>query len=346
MVMDLWASLSLFESRDLVERKFNERHKLSLSAQKATEIVSSMAQAREFFRSATAAADHVRPLLLYYGVLTLSRGLILFLRPSHRETSLKQSHGLSVVDWGQQLSAGVQNLPLVRIHVEGGTFSELADATQNHERSLIWTAPYPNRAALNQVGASEYPSAFELTAKDILGRLPDVAPLYEEVFSALPACVPAFVFHLSASTQTDLDVFPLNGRLIEDRALRELYIRSDVTEFRQAAKHNFHRDGPHWSWRIKHMSVEEMEAALPAIATESGGALYFIAPFPNGVRMSTLSLLFVASYVVGMLARYYPTHWLSLLGRQKGDFTLPLLQKTLKTIELRFPELVLAELLG
>jgi hypothetical protein len=141
-------------------------------------------------------------------------------------------------------------------------------------------------------------------------------------------------------------VFPLNGRLIDERALRELYIRSDVTEFRQATKHNFHRDEPHWSWRIKHMSVEEMEAALPAIATESGGALYFIAPFPNGVRMSTLSLLFVASYVVGMLARYYPTHWLSLLGRQKGDFTLPLLQKTLKTIELRFPELVLAELLG
>lgn len=280
--MNLWAALSLFESRDIVERKFHDRHKLSLGAEKAREIVSSIAQAREFFRSARDAADHVRPLLLYYGVLTLSRGLILFLRASYREASLKQSHGLSGVDWGQQLAAGVQNLPLVRVRFEGGTFSELAEATQNRERSSIWTAPYPNRGVLTQSGSSGYPPGFELTAKDVLGRLPDVAALYEEVFSDLPACVPAFVFHLSATTQTHLDVFPLNGRLIAENALRELYARGDVSEFRQATKHNFHPEEPHWSWRIKHTSIEEMVAALPAVAGAASGEQYFLAPLAEG----------------------------------------------------------------
>ncbi len=158
--MDPWSDLSLFKSRDLVERKFRERHSLTLRAEKAREIVSAIAQAREFFRSASGAAELVRPLLLYYGVLTLSRGLILFLKPSLREASLKQSHGLSVIDWGQLVSGGVQALPLARIRVDGGTFAELAEATGNIERNRIWVAPYPNRGVLSQNGSTALPSVF------------------------------------------------------------------------------------------------------------------------------------------------------------------------------------------
>ena len=234
--MDSWSDLSLFESRDLVERKYRDRHKLTLSAEKAREIVSAVAQAREFFRSASAAGDLVRPLLLYYGVLTLSRGLILFLKPPLRETSLKQSHGLSVLDWSQQLSKGVQNLPNARIRIEGGTFAELAEATGNIERSRIWVAPYPNRGILCQNGSTVVSSGFELSLKDVLGRLPDIAPLFEEVFAELPYCAPAFVFHLSAATQTDLDVFPVNGRLIPEDTLRKEFITTQIAEFRQGTK--------------------------------------------------------------------------------------------------------------
>jgi YaaC-like Protein len=344
--MEPWAELSLFESRDLVERKFRERHERYLSAEKAREIVSAVAQSREFFRSAAAAADLVRPLLLYYGVLTLSRALILFLQPAHREATLKPSHGLSAVEWGQHLSSGVQNLPTLRIRFEGGTLSELAEATHNRERTLIWVAPYPNRGLFSQEGSITYPSGFELTAKDVLGRLPDIAPLYEEIFAELPSCMPAFVFHLSASTHTDVDVFPLNGRLITEGDLRQTFGLNDVTEFRQATQHNFKRPELHWSWRIPHTTEQELKAALPHVAMDSKGDTYCVRQLPNGVRMSTLSLLFAAAFIAGMLARYYPTHWLSLLGRQKGDISLPLLRETLKTVESRYPELVLTELAG
>jgi hypothetical protein len=133
-VSDPWEQLSLYESQDLVQRKFGERHKLTLSAENAREIVSAVAQAREFFQSAARAAELVRPLLVYYGVLGLSRAAILFLKPGHRESAFKKGHGLRVQQWEEQLATAlIRNLPNVRLRFEGGTASELAEVTENKE---------------------------------------------------------------------------------------------------------------------------------------------------------------------------------------------------------------------
>ena len=70
---DTWAQLSLFESRDLVARLFQARHGRELSAGKAQEIISAVAQSRAYFESAANAATVVAPLLQYYGVLSLTR---------------------------------------------------------------------------------------------------------------------------------------------------------------------------------------------------------------------------------------------------------------------------------
>jgi len=90
--------------------------------------------------------------------------------------------------------------------------------------------------------------------------------------------------------------------------------------------------------------LEELIAALPPMAADEQHDIYFVRPLADGVRLSTLSLLFAASYLLGMLARYYPTHWVSLLGRQKGDFTLPLLHDALRVIDRRYPELIVEQL--
>jgi hypothetical protein len=88
----------------------------------------------------------------------------------------------------------------------------------------------------------------------------------------------------------------------------------------------------------------ELVTQLPPLKSDARGQTYLVTPLSGGVRASTLSLLFTASYALGMLARYYPTQWLGLLGRQKGDFTLPLLKATIRLIQTRFPSLILREL--
>ena len=98
--MDHWARLSIYESTDLVRDLFFRRHGRELSSGKAREIVSAVAQGREYFSAAKEAGLLVCPLLQYYGVLSLSRALILLLNRSFRETSLPQAHGLEPISLG------------------------------------------------------------------------------------------------------------------------------------------------------------------------------------------------------------------------------------------------------
>lgn len=65
---------------------------------------------------------------------------------------------------------------------------------------------------------------------------------------------------------------------------------------------------------------------------------------PDGLDLSSLSLLYLIAYSMGMLARYYPSKWLSLLNSSKGDFAFPLMKAATTVVENRFPQLVLQEL--
>jgi hypothetical protein len=40
--------------------------------------------------------------------------------------------------------------------------------------------------------------------------------------------------------------------------------------------------------------------------------LFLVAPLPSGNRYSQLSITYMLAFVLGMLARYFPTHWVSL----------------------------------
>ncbi|WP_412177390.1 hypothetical protein [Mesorhizobium sp. YC-39] len=42
-----------------------------------------------------------------------------------------------------------------------------------------------------------------------------------------------------------------------------------------------------------------------------------------------------------MLARYYPTHWMALMGGEKGDVLWPSINAAQHYVETAFPELVL-----
>jgi hypothetical protein len=72
--------------------------------------------------------------------------------------------------------------------------------------------------------------------------------------------------------------------------------------------------------------------------------LFLAAPMPSGNRYSQLCFTYMLSYVLGMLARYFPTHWVSLAQGSKGDALWPMLNQAHTIAEETFPELV-AELI-
>jgi hypothetical protein len=87
-----WRDLSYLESRDLAGALYREVHGRSANATKAHSIVAAFGQGRRYFEAAALADFLVRPPLLLYGVIALSRALALFLDPTRGEEALRASN--------------------------------------------------------------------------------------------------------------------------------------------------------------------------------------------------------------------------------------------------------------
>lgn len=70
-------------------------------------------------------------------------------------------------------------------------------------------------------------------------------------------------------------------------------------------------------------------------------APYLISKFSEDGFLSQISATYMISYILGMLARYFPTHWSALMGGEKGDAIWPNINAAQKYIEVALPELVL-----
>lgn len=340
---NVWNRLAIFESRDLVRERFQALHQRELASQKAEEIASHLAQGRAFFASAEGSQESVRPLLQYYGVLSLARGLILYLSTTLRESGLSNAHGLAAVSWGQTLAEGTQNVGKLCVRMDGGTFNQLLEVTQNLERTAIFAPPIPNRALWRK---SETPPTLgtEIIALDLLSRIPDLSNEFESTLAAPGACYRAFVFMLSEVTHTDINIFPgLLGLPDPDTLRAQLNIPS-ACEMRVVDKHNFMGNIRNCFVRINHRNATEMTAQMPMLANDANGDTFILAPLAGGTQLSSLMKLFTLSYLLGMLSRYFPTRWIAMANRQTGDRLFPLLRAGSDLVQSKFPIAVLREL--
>lgn len=344
-MIDSWERLSLYESNDLLSRFYRERHGRQLAAEKNSEIIAHLAQGRAFFTSARQSSELARPLLLYYGVYALSRGLILFLDTHLRECSLPPSHGIEAEGWQNVLSRGLDQLPDLPLKITGGTFGVLSKATNNVDRCLVHDVPIsiPPRYLLVKAGTTTIETPIRLTIKKVLERVPDLRTIFATTFGSSPKCFKAMLIIFSENTHTDIRILETESGLPDVDDIRSVIgISADfpLSSLDEAWPYKVKSI----FYRINHSSKAELLAKLPPLKSDSKGSTYIVESLPNGLDLSSLSLLYLIAYSMGMLARYYPSKWLSLLNSRKGDFAFPLMKAATAVVEDRFPQLVLQEL--
>lgn len=325
---EVWQRLLPLESRDGTERLFNRVHGRSLSARRSREINAASRQAREYFRNAASADYSVRPLLVYYGVASLTRALLLLLQPHGGEEALSKGHGLETMDWGSALSGSLSegSVSLARLEVRTcrGLFSELVEGTQNavtlHANStkVDWALAYPvpERGHIMSLG-------------DVFSRTPDLRTEYEDL-----------AWEVRCAAVNDVKYNPEEGFSAKAQALSFESFRS-----------SYEGEGYHVDCRDSRCTLScsaetfEDNTALFANAhfDRSFGViprLYIVEPFSGGARFSQAATTFVASYFLGMLVRYFPTQWMGLVLGEKGDAMWPAVNRALSVIEESYPELV------
>lgn len=344
---DSWERLSLYESRDLLSRFYQKRHGGQLSGGKANEIIAHLAQGRGYFSIARQSSELARPLLLYYGVYALSRGLILFLDAKLHESGLPQSHDIVAEDWKNVLSGGIDKLPDLPLKITGGTFEVLSKVTNNVDRCFIYGVPisYLPDYLLSRAGTTIIKTPTTINIKMVLERVPDLSNIFATTFGSSPKCFQAMPVIISENTQTDVHILETKLGLPDAGDIRsaiglpaDFPLSSSETVGRFEVKNIF--------YRINHLSRSELLAKLPPTKSDKEGNAYIVGPLPDGLNLSLLSMLYLIAYSMGMLARYFPSKWLLLLNSSKGDFAFPLMKSATTIIEDRFPQLVLQELEG
>ena len=343
-----WQSLSLYESYDYVARWYQKAHQRKPNAAKVSQINACFIQGREYFSNAASSAMSVKPLLLYYGVLSLSRGVILANNPKKKEESLKKSHGLDSHDWQGTLRGGIKDVLELRMRSTDGAFSELVDVCYNLNTMHKFQGPTDTKGSGgHNLGDIKFVSdGSSLTLGDLISRLPQTGGMYVELTGRL-----AKAFHgcrIASHPPGTHFAFPLLGIPSELKKLadgKKVIIGSS----NQVSPGFMQSDDAGDSLIFVHKdraAYEVAERLFPVSYYNGGRAMLVILDFPNGDKMTEFFKLYLVSYCLGMLSRYFPSVWMALLRNEKGDFAQPLLVRAVEAIESDFPEQVLHQLTG
>ena len=317
-----WYALREFETHDITSNSYKSRHALRLSAAKAREVSSNFIQAREYFNNASRADFTVRPLLLYYGVASLSRGVTLFLDPKKRETSLKPSHGLETCDWGQELSHGLNANGTLRVRVAKGLFHDLLASTNNRFYFRH------NSSGVNcSLGADIPPIGSEFVLQEITARIPAVSDQY-----------------FAWTRKTSPSIVPESLQLDKANGLYKISVPK-----REAGKIDRVFPSDHFPGRSVvedgNNLVVELNSAdglffAQKIGVWSIGDIVLYRSLESKLYVTPLAACFILSFVLGMLCRYFPTTWINTARTEKGDAFYPLATILLDWIEEVFPVMV------
>jgi len=328
MQHETWQQLLSFESRDLVSMWFKQIHGRNLNARRANEITAAAKQAWEFFRNSHAADNSVKPLLTYYGVASLARALTLILRRNGGEEGLTKGHGLETLDWSTQLSGdlsvGLATLNGLRIRTCSGLFSDFVKHTKNRMSMHLRSGGVDWRLNYDQPRLGD-----DILFGDLVARIPDlhkehtvlgVKPMYAVI--------------------NDITCTDANGASIKVSS-------NDFKNFEQMYCDMGYDTKTDGAWSTMTSSAELFSKNTPQFMHayihklfNSIPRLFLVAPTASKNRYSQLCITYMIGFVLGMLARYFPTHWVSLAQGNKGDALWPTLNRAHRFVEEAFPALV------
>ncbi len=351
----VWQSLTLYENTDLVRDLYKRKHDRSMNTAKAWEVSSHFAQGREYYQSAAGAGDLVPPLILFYGTMALSRGLVLFL--DTYKSQVAGGHGLSEGGW-TALDKHPERLPEAEVKVdERGTFLELCQATQNAEVCEIATEAFPKSVVrAKYAGTDPVPPGSATTIKEIVAQIPDLHDLYEETFDELSLCLPCDV---TADPNFDkknpggsgwVSVYETRKGIPDPAWVGEKMGREDFKVRRVESASPFARspeirEKPGFSYpQVYKEDPGTGVAEGYDVVRAKGTGRYFLKLPAEGFTTSNIVALYLVAFATGTLVRYHPGYWMSVVSRGRGGSAAPILSAAVSVVEEQFPGLVLERL--
>lgn len=324
-----WDFLTNYESLELVKRDYSARHGRTISAAQAREIASPFIHARSYFRSARDADLTVKPLLLYYGVTSLSRGLTLMLARGKREASLTPSHGITVQSWHESLERRPPDFSDLAMKIsKRGTIQEIAEATGN--LSLL----RGGSSAVNfRYSSPPITPDTIFTLGDLLSREPAIQD-HQHRWTGKVNCAPFATEKSGEQGIAHIKILKYGKKYIGRELADRIFAGSPFSFVSEADDSLIYR-GPDSLSAVPSMTdlVEGRHFGI--------GDLWITTPQQQGFKPSKIAALFCMAYGLGMLVRYFPKHWTALIRGQIEDAPLPTILAAVDLIEALYPKVTL-----
>lgn len=326
---EITQQLLQLENRDIVRKWFKHIHSRDLSANRAMEINSAARQSSEYLRNAAKSDYIVRPLLTFYGINSLTRALVLLLKPYGGENTLKGGHGLTIQSWNNTLFSGniqssLSKIGQLRVATCKGMFTELVDAIENrvtihsYSSSVDWSIPYEIP-----------PAGISISLDDLLSRVPDFECELENLN-----------LHRKYCTVNNMSFNHSDGFICKICNPNDS-IKTSLSESGYAVGFNA---GNCQITCDSRTFCDNLPLFLHKYVNKAFGSipqLFIVEPFESKVNFSEIAVCYMVAYILGMLVRYYPTHWIALVNSADGDIYWPILNRAQHYVEHVYPELVI-----
>ena len=331
----LWEQIQRLEGRDYLDQNYKKRHGRSLNGQRAYEIGACFTQGREYFASASIASETVKPLLLYYGVASLARGIILLLDRQKKEESLTPGHGLVTASWAETLNKGISEVLKIEVQATKGTFSEFVSAVGNKQGYCWRIVPSGSAGYFNHdFGEVKFLSdGSKFSLNDLLSREVDLAADFEIANGSWGNTDFADVVASDDKLQVCFSV--MAGRTIEEAIAA--YKFPDTS--RIAVKPSIRYPALQTVCVELDGTGEALKSFAPMASRQDENVGWTVRPFGNGDNLVDIHRMYIEAFILGMLSRYFPSRWISILRSDKGDIARSVILAAVSRIENEFPRL-------
>ncbi|WP_018131387.1 YaaC family protein [Effusibacillus pohliae] len=321
----MWDTFVYFENEQTASRYLRDQYEKSglpepqRAAYQATpKLIFGIKQARQYYRAAETCDIMTKPLLLYYGMMSLARALIACRDPDYPTTTSVLKHGLSTRKLKRDSYCFIQDE--IRVQKDG-LFVVL------HE----------------MLGGSRFSERQRVVMKDLLAVLPELIPCYQRLYG-LP-CVCEFEQKSDEHhTYWDLPRWILQARGYTREEFLNMLNRMHTDPSSQANRPVFYLQECDPPGRL-HLHHGSPVAHHPLLIGDVTGKMHIRYPLAGDFLLPEISLHFMVMFVLGMLCRYETERW--------GEMILTFLSQDVYLINeflnlsmRKFPNLILNELFG
>ena len=218
------------------------------------------------------------------------------------------------------------DLQVVTTKAESGVFGQVVSRSWHRnvvDAESIYLGPPWRITFIQKLGTLLMckPGA-RIRLREILAKSRYVADTYETVTGESPKIHPA---HLVAGT----------GKV----GLHPMRISRNDDSFEERLKSvgsSRNYQSPHTKTEVTATFFSEDDPSCPVLHEGTNLFGWAIEPFPNGDRPAEWVKLYVLSFIFGMLCRYYPSQWLTLVSEYGTPSEGPVIHRALHAIQQNF----------